>query len=286
MIPRFLNTSFKFVEITNVTDVQQIIDAFRTMALAPADTSTAWTPWTDLGGDWYRSPANTIHVPQFEMQLTRSTQYRLQMVTRTLTGFVMGTGAAVRGIQIPSTNSSVARIGCGDGHFACDVITWSANPEYLMAGTVDVTPDQLDFIGINLVWHQGTRRCSDWVRDNVDGHDQGVNQWGDDAALSSARSIFGCWRLNGGSPGPKRMLSGAPIYRPRNIWVRVRGDTGTYGVEHWCGRAFQSILVPDGVMGLGSKFYAPIDTGTLAQFYVMGGPTTSSSGVRVAFRIG
>jgi hypothetical protein len=69
------------------------------------------------------------------------------------------------------------------------------------------------------------------------------------------------------------------------VFVKTRGDTGTYGIYHWCGRCWQQIILGDALFVLGSKFYVPIDTGVLAQFCSLAGPT-ADVGMRLAVRCG
>jgi hypothetical protein len=91
--------------------------------------------------------------------------------------------------------------------------------------------------------------------------------------------------MGGGGNGPVRLPSGAFLYRPREVWAKVRGDTSIYGSTHWVGRCFQQIVLGATLMVAGSKFYVPIDTGVLAQFQSLVGPTTGQ-GYRMAMRMG
>ena len=280
MIPLFLATGYSFVEIYNISDVQQIIDAAVALITAPANPARNWKPFTASGGD-YVSPSNTaLQVPQFKITMTKSTQYRLSVAFTSMSNMVT---VQSRGIQIPSTNVSTARIFAGDGHFAIDVNTWSGPGEFAAGGTLDVTPDMPNFPGINTVWVSGSRR-TDWARDNYDSWDYAWMQHGDDSTVYGGNIAY-AFRVSGGSNGPKKMLSGAWLYRPRELFAKVRGDTGTFGMYHWIGRCWQTLILGDALFVLGSKFYVPIDTGVLAQFCSLVGPT-AASGMRLAMRCG
>jgi hypothetical protein len=275
MVPRFLNTGFKCVELTDVCDTQQLLDAAVALITLPSDPSSGWTAWTSLGGGEYLSSG--VDAPQFKVLLTRDSAQRLSMRVRGMNDVTIGT----RGLQIPSTNKSTARIFAGDGHLCIDVMTWSTSGEFVWCGSLDVSPDRTDFIGINTVWAGGSRRTTDWVRDNYDNWDYAFMQDGDDTPYGTTRG--GQYRVAGGGSAGKRMLSGAFVYRPRELWAKVRGDTGTYGVQHWIGRCWQITIVGDGLFVAGSKFYVPIDTGVLAQFVSLVGPTPGQ-GMRAAMR--
>ena len=276
MVPRFLSTGFKYAEVKGFTDVQALIDAAYALVATPTDPSSGWTAFT-FDGTNYVSPLTSLRVPQFKFRLTRSTQYRLMLTAVSANGNTLGS----RGIQIPA-NACDARIFAGDGHFCIDVTCWTAAGEFLWCGTLDSSPDQPDFYGLDLAWVHGSRRTSDYARE-YSGWSYNTMRWGDDAP-GNTESIDP-HRISGGSNGPRKHLSGALIYCPRELMAKVRGDTGTFGTRHWIGRCWQIILVPDASMIPGSKFYCPIDTGVLAQFYTLAGADSVYSKI-AAIRIG
>jgi len=281
MVPRFLSTGFKYVEIPAFTDVQQVIDAAVALVTSPTDPSSGWTRFTLDGNGYYCSPITSLLVPQFKFKLTRSTQYRLTLQCRGANDVTLAPTNPNCSLQIPA-NPCSARVFAGDGQFCIDITTYTTNGETVWCGSLDQTPDVINFPGINTAWCMGSRRDSDFAR-QYSTWSYVTLQQGDDQAIM--QELTDMHRVSGGGNGPARNLSGSLIYWPRELFAKVRGDTGVYGVGHWIGRSWQIILVPDTGMVPGSKFYCPIDAGVLGQFYSLVGLTTAYGRIP-AIRIG
>lgn len=282
MVPRFLNTGFKYVEVLNVTDVQQIIDAAYALVTSPTDPASGWTAFTVNGAGYYVNSTTSLQVPQFKFKLTRVTQYRMTLSCRGGNDVTLAGNSPNNSIQIPA-NPCLARIFVGDGHFCVDVICFTAVGEFCWCGSLDTTPDDPNFIGLNTAWVMGSRRDSDFARQYSDWSHVTVQQ-GDDVPIMSEYAYP--LRVVGGGNGAMRNVSGSLIYRPREIGSKVRGDTGVYGTVRWMGRTFQTLLVPgSGFTTQGAKLYCPIDTGVLGQFCILVG-SENNYGRSAAIRIG
>jgi hypothetical protein len=266
-VPHFLNTGFKYREITGISDVQQIIDAFVDMIRTPDETASGWKRWYSSAehafleaGEYESTEAYT----RVFVKITRASATRLDWRVRAGSNGVI---ICTRSLVIPAANWSTARLFAGDGHACIDVLTHSALAEYCWAGTLDQRPDTPGFVEVNTTWGGGSRRTSDGVRDNYDNWDYAFMQEGDETPNGTTRG--GQYRTAGGSYAGKRMPSGAIVYRPRELWAKVRGDI-SLGTSHWVGRCFQTIIVPDTVSP-GTRLQVPIDTGVLGEFVVLCG---------------
>ncbi len=271
-VPAFLNTGFKFQELFMVADVQTILDAWVAMVTTADNPAIGWKKWythADFPGliesGEYCSPsaANPVMIKPTRVSATQ------------LSWRVRGTNLVTictRSIVIPSTNTVTARVFAGDCHSAIDVLTWSAAAEFLLAGSLDPLPDTASS-EINLVYGMGSR--SGTTRDSSDYWDACWMQDGDDA--SPVYTTRACqFKGQSGTVRAKRTPSGSIVYRPRELFAKTRGATGTYGNYHWAGRCFQILLAPS-ILPSGSRVRVPIDTGVLGEFILMAGPNNASN---------
>jgi hypothetical protein len=264
----FMNTGFKYQELLNITDVQQIMDAFVALATSPADPSQGWIPWTagpDAGE--YQSPGAQDRI---RFLFTRVAAHQMTCRVKSTRGITLGT----RGIQMPTTNAWTVRLFVGDNHAAIDAWGHSALPEGIWAGTLDVSPD---IWGANYnctTWFGGSRD-GNWYK-QYDNAGYVAIQDGDVAPSGGTATRVGLFASQQSGTQGQRHLSGGWVYRPREIWAKVRGDEGIYGNMHYIGRAYQMLMAPDKIP-YGSRIYVPIDTGTLAEFMVLGAPTSYNS---------
>jgi hypothetical protein len=261
---RFMNTGFKYQEMVQVTDVQQIIDAFAALVKSPADPSSGWTPWVD-GPD-----AGELQSPgpedRIRMLFTRIAAHQVWCRFKSTRGITLTT----RGMQLPTANSWTVRLFAGDYHAAIDVLGHSAAAEGVWAGALDVSPDPW---GVNYsctTWAAGSREYGNWYKQG-DSAGYVAIQDGDQATVYIGERC-GKFGTQQSGTGGQRHFSGGWVYRPREIWSKVRGDEGTYGTFHYIGRAYQMLQVPARLTG-GTRLFIPIDTGTLAEFMVLAAPT-------------
>ncbi|MGA2261714.1 MAG: hypothetical protein ABSH28_09785 [Acidobacteriota bacterium] len=259
-IPHFLSTGFRFFEHKGVTDVQTIIDDFGTEVLTADNAPKGWYAWTNPSTGVFVSP--TYEGKHFQVTLTRATQQKLQMEVRDQGNIVICT----RRINCPSANAWTARIFTGPGHVMIDVTMFSAPPEALYAGILDLSPDAQNAHD-HYVYGGGARSNLDVADGNNNVHE--VYMLDDTVAGHRTRvSQYGS-NQNGGSNGSKT-LSGARVYRPREMWCQQSGAGGTYGYLHFAGKAYQTLLCPQS-LALGARIYVPIDQGVLGEFIVIGG---------------
>ena len=260
-VPYFLSTGFRFKEHVGVSDVQAIIDDFDAEVLTADNPGLGWSSWSSLGGGGYRSPVDQWG-RRFDVYLSRVTQQKLQMEVRDQSGISLCT----RRINCPSTNTWTARIFTGQYHAVIDVMMGSAAPEALYGGILDLSPDTQD-AHQHYVYGGGFRNTSDT---NDYGNDVFTVYMLDDATpMAKARGTIFAGAGSGSAVG-RKTLSGARVYRPRELWCQQTGAGGTYGYMHYAGRCFQQLLCPAN-LAKGARIYVPIDTGVIGEFIVTGG---------------
>jgi hypothetical protein len=272
-IADFLNSSKYFFERAGVTDVQTIMDDFATQVLANVPA------WTNPTGARYASPVDGAG-RFFDVEFTRTTQYKLTIVVRDQSGTTIMT----RRIQIPSANGSIVRIFTGQFHCFIDIQTQSTDPEYFWAGILDLSPE-VQNVHSKYVFAYSTRTTADV-------YGAGYFQYAfmiDDAAPASIQRIchYACEVT--GRPRPQRDLLGFWIFHNLMFYVQPVGG----GDHRYAGRAYQCLLVPEDAGDPGTELTIPIDAGVTGQFMIVSGlvdPTPRATvndyrGYRMAIRV-
>lgn len=154
----------------STNDVQDIIDAFATVALGLSN------PWTDGGSGLYISPADADG-RFFSITLTRVSATNLEMVVKDDTA----TTICTRRIQIVSGPQNWWLV-VSENY--CWIEIDNATVEALGAGLLDLSPEAQDAHGI-YVWGRGNRNASD----SADG-------------LGTTQEYF--YMIDNGSPAPLR----------------------------------------------------------------------------------
>jgi hypothetical protein len=261
-VPHFLSTGFRFFERTNVSDVQTIIDDFEDEVLTATDLPKDWHAWTGSAGT-YTAP--TYEGGKFfKVILTRVTQQKLSIEVRDQNNL----SVCIRRINCPSTNNWTVRIFTGPCHCVIDVTMFSAQPEALYAGVLDLTPEAQN-AHEHFVYGGGYRTAADAAETGSNSCWHCAHMVDDTTAQPSNRASLFTGRSSGAASGSKT-LSGARVYRPRELWAQVTGAGGIYNYFHYAGKCYQQLLVTD-ALAKGARFWVPIDAGVLAEFMVAGG---------------
>jgi len=188
-----------------------------------------------------------------------------------------------RRINCPSANSWLARIFTGPFHVVIDVMMGSAQPEGLCAGMLDLSPDPQD-AHTHYVYGGGSRSSSD-VRDGYSSLENAAMV--DDATPTMLIRMSMYMGASSGTSVGHKTMSGARVYRPRELWCKQTGAGGLYGYLHYAGKCYQQLLCP-ATLAKGAKVYVPIDAGVLGEFIVAGGiePNNGSSAWALCVRSG
>lgn len=263
-IPTYLDTAFRYFERIGVTDVQQIIDDVEDEVLASAGLgSQEWSPWTNPSANLYRSPVDAWN-RHMDVLLTRISQQKMELRLRDQSLDTIMT----RRINLSPTLSWTVRIYSGPYHLHIDVFQGGILSEGFNCNIIDLSPDMQDCHPI-YVCGNGTRDTSD-VNNNSSYPDQLYMKNGTDAASMVARVANYQSQTNGSSIG-YRTLSGARVFRTREVWTQQVGASGMFGYWHHAGICYQQLLCPPQMCREQSRQYVPIDTGIMGVFRVVGG---------------
>lgn len=265
-VPAFLNSSYRYFKRSGVSDVQTIWDDFEAECLANSP------PWTRTGGagGLMTSPVDGDG-RFFDVQLSRPTQQKLQMVLRDQNAVTIST----RRINCPSTNTWAARIFTGQYHFYIDAEMGSAAGESLHGGILDLSPESQIAHG-QYVYGHGHRTSADGATNSDDTYASMV----DNVTPAITQRVVYWGGVIASSDGLMTM-NGYRIYRPREIYVIPVGG----GDDRYAGRCYQTMTVPD-TLPPGSVVTVPIDIGATGQFKVLYGLPSASTGNRsIAVRV-
>ncbi len=263
-IPTYLNTAFRYFERFDVTDVQQIIDDVEDEVLAASGLGSAeWSPWTNPSAGLYQSPVDAWG-RHMDVLLTRVTQQKLELRLRDQALDTIMTRRAVLSASFAWT----VRIYSGPYHLFIDIFQGGILSEGFNCNILDLSPDMQDCHPI-YVCGNGTRDTSD-VNNNTSYPDQLFMKHGSDAAYCMSRVANYQNQGNGSSLG-YRTLSGARVFRTREVWTQQIGASGVYGYYHHAGICYQQLLCPAAMCKEGTRQFVPIDTGIMGTFRVVGG---------------
>lgn len=247
-------SSFGFVNLPAVGDVQDIIDGFRTEALAQTPA------WTEPVAETFESPVDADG-RFYRIAMVATTQFRLGLTVTDQNGITIIT----REIDIDNPGPTSVNIFVGEYHAFIESLT--ATPELFQSGILDETPQSQ--VAIQNYVYAGAYRNSGG---GVDGQGGIVNvifmlDNGAPAVVNRYRSF---WRTEDAQIGLTD-VTGALQFFP----CEMKANTG--GVTKWIGRAYQCWLCDSSLSFSSQKTVQIGDSGETGVFQVIG--LTSVGGV-------
>lgn len=257
-VPVYLASSFSYRETALITDVADIVTAFRDEVLN--QQTPAWTePETAL----FKSPPDGSG-RWIDVLLSRIAAGNLECRVRDSSAVTILTGR----MQIGS--GAIIRIFTGQFHFHIETV--GAAPEFVRGGIVDLTPESQS---AHAQWaHAYTRRdTSDVLRSGC--------FWRTAAMIDNAtpaiveRALGFCVTTTGKN---LQSAGGAWIFGACGMMVKPPGETVNF---RYAGRYYQHLVCPDEVPG--AEFVVPTDANSFGTFKVTGMPVYLNQ--RLAIRI-
>ena len=257
-VPVYLNSSFSYVETAPITDVDDIITAFRDEVL------NGQTPaWTEPDTALFKSPPDGSG-RWIDVLLTRIAANNLECRVRDSSGTTIVTGR----MQIGTV--SIVRIFTGQFHFHIETV--GASPEFVRGGIVDLTPEAQS---AHSQWAYGYTR-----RDTADAL-RSYCYWRSSAMIDNGTPAIverGLGFCIATAAKNLQSASGAWIFGACGVTVKPPGDASNF---RYAGRLYQQVVCPDDIPG--SEFVVPIDTNSFGTFKIIGMPAVLSQ--RLAVRI-
>jgi len=261
----FLDTGFRFKERNGVSDVQAIIDDFAAEVTTPNDPTKKWLAWTNMGGNLFKSPVDA-YGKFMDILLTRIAQRNLEVRLRDQTGATI----FARRMQGVSANNWTVRIFTGTYHAFVDLINYSALAEGFNCNVLDQFPDNQGEHPVYVCGY-GQRTTAD-----VDDSYYKYNYLAITGSTVTPATRITTYCSGGSGNSGRKALSGQKIFRPREVWANVIGESGMYTYWHYAGRCYQQLLCA-GNIPIGARIPVPIDTGVLAEFIMLGSMRANSS---------
>jgi hypothetical protein len=243
-VPVYLNSSYYFYETAPITDVADLIIAFRDQVLnhnSPA--------WTEPSGGLFKSPADASS-RWFDVLLTKIAANNLECRVRDSSGITIITGR----MQIGSV--AVVRIYTGQFHFHIESV--AGTPEYVRGGIMDLTPESQS---VHSQWPYAYtyRDTADAVR---------TNDWRQCAVIDNGSPTIAAHGMAftcGSANKPMQTASGAWMFGACGLQAKPLGSPTNF---RYAGRLYQQLLCPDDLPG--SEFVVPIDAAAYGTFKVLG----------------
>lgn len=244
-VPAFLNSSHYYTEITDVDDVQDIIDALGTIL-----KTTNSPAWTEPSAGTFQSPVDADG-RYFQVIVSRVDVDTLQLVVKDRYAATIAT----RRIDINASGSPAISVYVFSGQYHLWIDCMRSTPENFRSGILDLSPQAQS------AWTQKTychgHRTSDG---SVDG---GMDLMS--IVEGESRPEHMVTLRNAGNGGMVFTdLAGNVVYWP--VFLR-----GRYA-DVLLGRMYQIMLGPSSI-AYGTEVTVPVDTGVTAKFRAAGAPT-------------
>lgn len=257
-IPAYLNSSFRYLFTAAVTDVADIITAFR------SETVTNGSPaWSEPSTNLFKSPVNSVN-RWFDVLLTRVDATTLEMRVRNWTFATIST----KRLQIDAGGTNI-RIFSGECHFLIQADR--STPECLGGGFWDLSSMPQDSHPDNVYVGPAHRGTDNAIHQLRNWHIY-ANQWTGEAGRSGGLGIY---MFDTGYAYALVTPSGATMFRP----VEYAKDLAPQW--NW-GRRYQAVLC-DSRFSAGAEFDVDIGDSTIATFQVTGIGTTGYE--KIAMRV-
>lgn len=252
-VPAFLDTSFRFLEVASVSDVDTIITNARTELVTNLG-------WTEPVANRFKSPVDSAG-QFFEVLLTRVSATELEMEVFDTVGRSFS-----RELQISGTVT--VQIFSGSHHLYIENVTGG---EYLWGTLLSLSPDA----------------------DSAHDHNVLGNGFRDTAGTASQNNVTFVFHVEGNSfaatedvlkpnnRGQSGVLIPPETVSGVNLWYPVFFKNGNSGAGRFLGRAYQMLLVSS-TFAAGSEVTLELDDTTSGTFKVVNVP--SADNYRFAFR--
>lgn len=247
-VPAFLASSFRYLELTGISDVASVITSFR------SETVTNGSPvWTEPSAGVFRSPVDAAG-RFMELTITRVDATTLQLVLKDQTAFTICTRRA----YLEVANGKV-RIFTGQFHAIIEFEQNAATWELLYAFILDQSPDAQ---GSNSYYVAGNGIRSSGGTNDAQGETATQLFMKEDAAAAQANRNL---RWHSAALGvPYESAFGSDVFAPEHIWTRPNGSAAKIG-----GRLYQIYQGrTDHVKG--TELEIPLDDVTVGVFRVLG----------------
>jgi hypothetical protein len=248
--PEFLCSSYRYFTRASVSDVQTIIDDFKSETVSHGG-------WTEVSAGLYKSPPDDFN-RWFDILLSKITAQKLECRVRDPNGVTICT----RRINLPSTTTWSVFIYTGQFHAIIDVDPGASAFETLQAGILDLSPEAQN-AHTHYVYGTGSRSTAD----SVDNNGAYTCLYLIDNVTPVVTNRVSLFMGAGSTNVGVRTLNGSRVYRMREVWGYPVGTSS--GNQKFAGRCYQQILL-DGFVTVGAEFLVPIDTGLSAKFKVTG----------------
>ncbi len=238
------SSDFRYLEMENVTDVADIVTAFKTEAVD--------------NGNWSRESTYLFKTAQDPME--RSFQLQLSVLAASRLGITaidqFGNTVAAREIDIDPGGCNV-RLFTGPRHAFFTAVR-GGTPEFGGAALLDLSPANI-LLPLYSLAACGHRRASDGGADHYYMDEWAM--WDGAAAVNTFRVMtYTVGNPIGFSAKPGLAVAGANVYYPLRLVTRV------FDKNRWVGRIPQCILGPDSLVA-GAEVTVPIgDAGETGVF--------------------
>lgn len=263
-VPAFLASSYRYLKLSGIVDVQSILDALA--------TELAAVGWTNNGGGSYTSPVDAggrLHTDVF----TRMSAAALEMLTKDQNGVDLLTHRMQLNTAAGLANDVF--LFTGQYHLHIDAaVPGQSGSDFLCSGILDQSPEEQGAHD-KFVYNEGSREPSTGT-----GRTTNVLYltMRDNTAVSRRDR---CTDYMSPANGSLRWtLAGNPIFHPKEGFCTSTGGSISGA---FCGRCYQHVLVPS-IHSFGSTIRIPIDGSTLGIFKVTG--VTPVGSLRQAIRVG
>lgn len=262
-IPNFLNSNYRYLSVSGITDVQSIIDNLVGELVTNGDWSVV-SGGVGVSPTTLKSSVRPVDGAFIQVVITRNSATRIQYQAYDHGGLLINNQTSCQ--QDIDAGGTEVRFFTGTYHFCVDSIR--ATPECYDCGILDRSPSAVGVPRANYYSSQGPRSNTGTLS----------NQ-----AVSSVFLL---------PPGTTSYLSGGNdgvVPRDPLVTSAQTSVTGAYitfpyelcSTIYSMGRAYQAILVPSS-LSFGTEITVTIDTGVTAVFKVVGRTTTKDC--RLAMR--
>ncbi len=260
-VPAYLSSSFRYKESGLITDMNDVIAAFRDEVIDRNDPA-----WSEPSPALFKSPPDSSG-RWIDVLLTRISATNLECRVRNSSGVTIETGR----IQMDA-NGNIFRFFTGQLHFHIESI--GSQTECARGGILDLSPEPQN---IHTQWAYAAcyRTTADAAQ--MYGSFMGLSVIDNTAPFRVTR-IQAMIAYSASSIGTKSP-SGGFIFTAANILMKAPG-----GSEYVFGGRMYQHMVCDADLAPGSEMVVPIDSGSYGTFKVSG--LGSANGLRVAMRIG
>jgi hypothetical protein len=242
--PAFLASTFSYTSVTGLTDCANI--------LTPIGSALVAIGWSSEGSEVYKSPVDADgRFFKITQAAPAAGKYELTVTDDTTTT------VGIRRAQINTTAgaSNTVHIFAGSHHIHIDFQTGVQSGEEVGGGLLDLSPES-QVAHAKYTYGEGTRNNADSAAQNTIGYVSMI----DNATSANTRRVVD-YATSSNAGAACFTVNGNPIFRPKEVF----SSTATVTLA-FCGRFYQTILVPAQLFTIYSRIKAPVDGSTLGTF--------------------